>query len=113
MEVSGTVILTDLQKGVSKSGKEWQKKNFVLSYNEGMIEKKLAFEIFGEDKINANPVKKGQKVTVLFDIESTEWNGRWFTTLKATNVSKLGEAPKVEAIEQPMFDNNPEDNLPF
>lgn len=89
MEVTGMVIHTDLQKGVSKSGREWQKKNFVIEFVEGTYTKHLAFEIFGDERIEANPFRKGQMVTVQFDIESTEWNGRWFTALKAWRVSKF------------------------
>lgn len=105
MEVTGVVIHTDLQKGVSKAGREWQKKNFVLEIIEGVTVKRLAFEIFGDERIEANPFSEGQNVTVQFDIESTEWNGRWFTTLKAWRVSKFDTtttSPSISAAKTAM-----------
>lgn len=89
LTVSGTVIATDTQKGTSKSGREWQKKIFVIEYTEGTSQKHIAFEMFGEDRINSNPVRKGQAVTVHYDVNSTEWNGRWFTTCSAWKVEKI------------------------
>lgn len=123
MEVTGMVIHTDLQKGVSKAGREWQKKNFVLEIMEGVTVKRLAFEIFGDERIEANPFRKGQTVTVQFDIESTEWNGRWFTTLKAWRVSKFDTTTTSSSISAAetamknsavsMLPSSEADELPF
>lgn len=87
MDVTGTVIFTDIQKGTSKSGRPWQKKIFAIEFMEGTYTKHLAFELFGEDKVNNNPFKKGQTVTVSYNVESNEYNGRWFTTCLAWRVT--------------------------
>lgn len=97
LTTTGTVIATDIQKGTSKSGREWQKKTFVIEFMEGTYQKHLAFEMFGEDKINNNPFRKGQTVTVHYDISSSEWNGRWYTACSAWKVEKFdGKVPTPE-----------------
>lgn len=122
MQVTGLVIHTDTQKGVSKAGREWQKKVFALEIVEGTRVKHMAFELFGDERISNNPFKKGQHVTVQFDIESTEWNGRWFTTLNAWKVEKFdpkaaseniipSPQPQVPEITQTALEANEE--LPF
>lgn len=97
LTASGTVIATETQKGTSKSGREWVKKVFTIEFMEGTSQKHLAFELFGEDRVNNNPFKKGQAVTVHFDINSTEWNGRWYTACTAWKVEKFdGKMTKPE-----------------
>lgn len=114
MEASGKVIQADIQKGTSASGREWQKKVFIIEYAEGTTPKRLAFEIFGEDNIKANSFRVGQKVTVYFEIECKEWNGRWFTSLRATRVTKLGDTSSTEDYKEPeMLPQREDEELPF
>lgn len=119
MEITGTVIHVDMQAGTSKAGKEWRKKIFVIEYNEGTYTKRLAFEMFGDERISANPVEKNDVVTVHYNVESTEWNGRWFTTASAWRVSQAnalvasGSAQKSAAPEPIDIVSNPSEDLPF
>jgi len=86
MEASGTVIKREVQSGVSRSGKDWQKVNFVIEFREGTYTKHLAFDLFGDQKISDNPFSEGDVVSVSYDLESNEWNGRWFTVCNAYRV---------------------------
>lgn len=121
LNVTGTVTSVDTQTGTSKSGNQWQKKLFTIEYFEGTVKKTLAFELFGEDRINNNPFRKGQQVTVMFDVVSTEWRERWFTQLQAYRVSKFdSKSPKpnsegdVSSTVNDMFDKQSKDEeLPF
>lgn len=98
--VSGTVIAADIQSGTSKAGREWRKLVFVVEFLEGIYPKRLALEMFGDERIANNPVKLGDLVTVLYDVESTEWNGRWFTTANAWRVSPF-DPNAIPDIPQP------------
>ena len=89
MEVTGTVIFTETQSGTSKAGRPWKKKVFVIEFMEGTYTKHIAFELFGEERIDNNPFRKGQTVTVSYDIESEEYNGRWYTRCTAWRVAKF------------------------
>jgi hypothetical protein len=90
-----------LQQGVSKtSGKDWQLQAYVLETQE-QYPKKVHFEMFGEDRIKSNLCDIDDIVTVSFDIESREFNGRWYTSIRAWKVVK-GDATiqtPTEAVE--------------
>jgi len=103
MEVTGTVIFTETQSGTSKAGRSWQKKVFAIEFMEGTYTKHLAFELFGEDRISNNPFRKGQTVTVSYDVESEEYNGRWYTRCTAWRVAKFDpSAPNTQQPVQPV-----------
>jgi hypothetical protein len=89
MEISGKIIqILPEQGGVSKtSGKEWKLQAYVLETQE-QYPRKVHFEVFGEDRIKANPCQLDDIVTVSFDIESREFNGRWYTSIRAWKIQQ-------------------------
>lgn len=76
MEVSGKIIAKlPLQSGVAKaSGREWKKQEYVLETHDS-FPRKVKFDFFGE-RVDQYPLEIGEEVTVSFDIESREFNGR-------------------------------------
>ena len=94
MEISGKIIqVLPEQGGVSKtSGKEWKLQAYVLETQE-QYPRKVHFEVFGEDRIKANPCQLDDLVTVSFDIESREFNGRWYTSVRAWKIQQGIVAP--------------------
>lgn len=98
MELQGkTVAVLDLVSGTSKSGKAFQKREFVIE-TPGQYPKKVCMQLFG-DKVNECP-NVGDEVKVSFDVESREWNGKWFTQLNAWKVERQGAQP---APQQPTY----------
>lgn len=89
MTIEGKIIqVLPLQGGVSKtSGKEWSLQAYVLETNE-QYPKKVHFEVFGDDRIKSNPCDVDDIVSVDFDIESREFNGRWYTSIRAWRIVK-------------------------
>lgn len=89
MTIEGKIIqVLPLQGGVSKtSGKEWALQAYVLETKE-QYPKKVHFELFGDDRIKANPCGVDDIVSVDFDIESREFNGRWYTSIRAWRIVK-------------------------
>lgn len=88
MEISGKIIqVLPLQEGVSKTGNPWKVQSYVLETQE-QYPRKVCFEIFGEDKIKNNLCNIDDIVTVSFDIESREFNGRWYTSIRAWKVQQ-------------------------
>ena len=89
MEISGKIIqVLPEQGGVSKtSGKEWKLQAYVLETQE-QYPRKVHFEVFGEDRIKANPCQLDDIVTISFDIESREFNGRWYTSIRAWKIQQ-------------------------
>lgn len=84
MELSGKIVqLLALQKGEGKNG-GWKKQEFVIETS-GNYPKKVCFSLWG-DKIDQSPLSEGTAVKVSFDVESREYNGKWYTDAKAWKV---------------------------
>ena len=105
MIATGKVIHVEEQSGTSKAGREWRKKIFVIEYPNGMSVDHLAFELFGGQAIDANPFKKNQYVKVVFRLNSTEWNGRWFTQCSASQVYVVDKKAEqgINGIDTPDY----------
>jgi hypothetical protein len=116
MDINGKIIkLLDKQTGQGKNG-TWEKQEYVLE-TEGQFPKKVCFNLWG-DRIAKFSLKEGDIVTVSFDLESREFNNRWYTDVRAWNVAKKGggaSAPESEQSGAEVLDFNPFDdgNDPF
>ena len=129
MEVVGKIILKlPLQSGVSQAGNNWKKQEYVLE-TEDSYPKKVHFDFFG-DKADQFPLNVGDRVRLSFDIESREYNGRWYTSIRGWKAEAAAAAaaegpqqgPAVAAaapvgapVPPPPAFNTPEasDDLPF
>lgn len=89
MDIVGKIIqVLPLQSGTSsRTGNAWQLQSYVLETQE-QYPRKVCFEIFGEERIKNNPCNIDDLVTVSFDIESREFNGRWYTSIRAWRVQQ-------------------------
>ena len=98
MEIVGKIIqILPLQTGVAKnSGNPWQSQSYVLETQE-QFPKRVCFEVFGEQRIKDNPCQLDDIVTVSFDIESREFNGRWYTSVRAWRVQQGVVDPNAPA----------------
>lgn len=125
MELVGTIIaVLPAQSGVSqRTGNPWMSQDYVLEVP-GQYPRRCTFRIFGEDRIKQFAIQQGeQNLTVYFDIDAHEYNGRWFNEIKAYNIARAGQqasasapapAAPAQATQPEMFPatENPED-LPF
>ena len=124
MDISGKIIaVLPLQSGQGKNG-TWRSQDFVIE-TEGQYPKKVCINLFN-DRIDKFPVAVNDIVTVSFDLESREYNGRWYNTIRAWNVKKNEETvqsdglPPADIIGEPPADFTPpfsavgeESHLPF
>ena len=88
MEVSGKIIELLPEKSGQSANGGWRKREYVLE-TEAQYPKKICFMAWG-DKIDQFEIKQGERVTVSVDLESREYNGRWYTDVKAWKVSRDG-----------------------
>lgn len=87
MEISGKIIaVLPLQSGTSKAGRAWKKQEYVLE-TQDTYPRKVKFDFFG-DRVDQYPLAIGEDVTVSFDIESREFNGRWYTDIHGWKAEK-------------------------
>lgn len=108
MEVTGKIIVALPEiSGVSKSGNNWKKREYVLETIES-FPKKIHFDFFGE-KADQFPLNLGDTIRLSFDIESREYNGRWYTSIRgwkaepATEGAPAGQAYPASAPAAPTF----------
>ena len=88
MEISGKIIeLLTVKTGQSANG-EWRKQEYILE-TETQYPKKICFMAWG-DKIDQFSIVQGETMEVSVDLESREYNGRWYTDVKAWKVSRDG-----------------------
>jgi hypothetical protein len=103
MEIVGKVIqVLPLQQGTStRTGNPWTIKTFILETQEN-YPRKVAIEIFGDQRIADNPAEVDQVVTVSFDLESREFSGRWYTSVRAWKVLQGVQTTQAAAPVQPV-----------
>ena len=114
MEITGKIIkILPLQTGTGKNG-TWKKQEFILE-TAAQISRKICFSIWG-DKIDQFNLNEGDDAEVMFDLESREYNNRWYTEAKAWKVVKkgLGQPKPPEEEDFPVNEEMlPDDGLPF
>lgn len=122
MDISGKIIqVLQAQTGQGKNG-PWKKQDFVIETGDN-YPKKVCIAVWG-DKIDMNNFKPGDMVDVSFDVESREYNGKWYTDVKAWRVAAKGsggeQAPRgnsrsssSSSAAAPMSNNAIDDDLPF
>tara|TARA_R110001599_G_scaffold110671_9_gene274715 strand:+ start:710 stop:1048 length:339 start_codon:yes stop_codon:yes gene_type:complete len=89
MDIQGTIVSYTDQSGVSKAGKEYSKAELLIKNNDGYkdAEVHFCFTLFGKAMEHYSH-SVGTIVNVLFNIESREYNGRWYTQLVAFKITR-------------------------
>ena len=107
------------ESGVSRAGKEWTKQEFVIETEE-QYPKSVCFTLFGEKVSLVEGLAAGQEVEVSFNLESREYNGRWFHNINAWKIEKpqaenFPEAPPEFRMEDipPEPEDDAANDLPF
>lgn len=104
MEIKGRIIMVlPLASGVSRNGNEWRKQEYILETTD-QYPRKICFNLWG-DKIDQFALQQGEDVTVHIDLESREFNGRWYTDVRAWRIDR-GIAPDQPPVDP--FLGNPE-----
>ncbi|HQO32786.1 MAG TPA: DUF3127 domain-containing protein [Chitinophagales bacterium] len=124
MEVSGKIFkVLPLVTGEGRNGK-WQKQELVLEMDSGKYPKKVLVSVWG-DLVTNNTFQEGSDISLEVDIESREYNGRWYTDVKAWRVNRANGGGNRPA-QAPSYNDAPpahsasdapaptiEDDLPF
>lgn len=111
MEIQGKLIrILDTQTGESARG-PWVRGGFVIETGED-YPRMVAFNMFGEDRLAMiQNLPLNCMVQVRFNIESREFNGRWYTDLRCNFVQQLAPGQPVSntgsAWQQPVAPQQP------
>ena len=103
LEIEGRIARKlNVQTGTSSRG-AWSKQEFVIEYQEGSFPTQLCMNVWGDDKVrDLEKYQVGDKVKISFNLSSREYNGRWYTDVRAWRIEPAGQAaPVQEAYNQP------------
>lgn len=99
LSIKGNVLnILDPESGVSRAGKEWSKQEFVVE-TQDQFPKKVCFTLFGDKTNLLEGISNGAEVEVSFNLESREYNGKWFHNINAWKIE--GAQQNIPAQEAP------------
>jgi hypothetical protein len=118
MQVTAKLIQKlPLQTGTGKNG-EWKKQDIIVE-TDAQYPKKICISIWG-DKINEALLVPGNTLKIDFDVESREYNSRWYTDVKAWRVEAAdsksvatGEKSDFSYTQAEPLVSETKDDLPF
>lgn len=108
MEITGKVVkILDALSGVSaRTGEPWVKHAFVIE-TQGQYPKKIAFTVMGDERFKEMAIAVGGTYNVSFDVESREWQGKWFSDVSAWRAMRVDGQ---QAVQQPVAAQSPVPN---
>lgn len=99
MEISGKIIVeSPLQTGVSKSGNNWSRKDYVIE-TAGQYSKKIAFSVMN-DNIYKLGLALDQDVDIQIDIDAREYNGKWYNSINCWKAVLRNPAQQAVIYQQ-------------
>lgn len=101
MQVNGKFVQNlPKSEGESQRG-HWVRGGFVIEVGDE-YPRKIAFSLFGDDRVKmAEAISVGFPVQVTFSPESREYNGKWYTDLRATSITPLAQMPATAPAPAP------------
>ncbi|HDP74570.1 MAG TPA: DUF3127 domain-containing protein [Bacteroidales bacterium] len=121
MEIQGKLIKKlDLLTGQGKNG-TWIKQEFIIETQE-QFPRKVCISLWGDKVRGLEAIPVGNQLKASINIESREYNGRWYTDVRAWRIESMSKsATPDQAPELPPFNDNlyppmegeGDDGLPF
>ncbi len=98
LELEGRIVRKlGVQTGTSARG-AWSKQEFIFEYQEGNYPTQVCMNVWGEDKVRElDKYQVNDRVKVSFNLSSREFNGRWYTDVRAWRIEPAGA---VQAPDQ-------------
>lgn len=97
MDIEGVVHrVLPVVKGTSARG-EWSKQEVVIEL-QNEFNRKVCISFWGDKVMEVAKMREGDAVSIGVNIESREYNGRWFTEVRAW---KINRAPQAQAGAMP------------
>ena len=100
LELEGRIVRKlNVQNGSSARG-PWSKQEFIFEYQEGNFPTQVCMNVWGEDKVkDLARHNEGEKVKVSFNLSSREYNGRWYTDVRAWKIESA--TPAAAPVQDP------------
>ena len=108
MEITGKIIEVLPERSGESARGTWRKQEYIMEI-EGQYSKKICFMVWG-DKIDEFAIREGEVLLAGIDLESREYNGRWYTDVKAWRVSR-GKDAHIRSANDKLSDEFTEKNV--
>lgn len=119
LEITGKLIqVQPEQTGTGKNG-AWVKQEFIVETITEQYPKKICFNAWGEKTQLLKSLKPGTQINVSFNLESRDYNGKWYTDVRAWKIEKATENNPTTTHEPPAYidqvrdEPGAKDDLPF
>lgn len=100
MEITGKITYVLPERSGTSARGEWKAQSFVVETKD-QYPRKMVFDVFGAERLQRFNIKLGDEVTVFFDIDAHEYQGRWFNNIRAYDVAHLDAAAAQAAAADP------------
>ena len=93
LEIEGRIVSKlNVQSGTSARG-AWEKQEFIVELQEGNFPSNVCMNVWGADKVrDLEKYQVGDRVKIAFNLSSREYNGRWYTDVRAWRIEPAGTA---------------------
>lgn len=120
LDITGKIVQKmNKTEGISKAGKPWSKQEFVIETQE-TYPRKVMISIMNEKVNDLERFNVGDVITASLNLESREYNGRWYTDARAWKIQGQGVGASAPDVDPFHPDNEPSftadsasDDLPF
>jgi hypothetical protein len=122
LDITGKILqIMPTTTGTSKAGKDWVKQEFVIETQE-TYPKKICISTMGDKTQELKNFVPGSEVKVSLNLESREYNGKWYTNVNAWRIEAAGNGSAPAPAREDNFTADPEpsfspdsasDDLPF
>lgn len=101
LDVIGKIIqVMDPVRGTSKAGKDWVKQEFILETQE-TYPKKICIGMMGDKTSEISKYRVEDMVKVHLNIESREYNGKWYTNVNAWKIEQAAASGNGASSNSP------------
>lgn len=120
LTVKGKLIkILNPESGIARTGNSWKKQEFVIETND-QFPKKICFTLFNDKVTLLKGLAEGDELEISFDVESREFNSKWYHNINAWKIDLTGQKPAPgdippftgDDIPPDPFSEQPDD-LPF
>tara|TARA_R100000781_G_scaffold92092_1_gene57016 strand:+ start:7523 stop:7831 length:309 start_codon:yes stop_codon:yes gene_type:complete len=88
MEITGKLIKKlDIEGGVSKAGKEWQRQSILIEQNAD-FNKEVVIGFFGDKIQKLRDIQEGLDITVMVNVYSREFKGKYYHSIDGYWISQ-------------------------
>ncbi|MCY7409237.1 MAG: DUF3127 domain-containing protein [Chitinophagales bacterium] len=111
LEVTGKVFaVLPSQTGQGQKG-TWVKQAFVIETAD-QYPKKICFQAWGDKTEIVARLKTGDEVKVAVDLESREYQGKWYTDAKAWKIELVNQGSGSSSVKESAPNNSYDDAPP-